>query len=72
MAVRRSVYYKIRTSDTATLRRVLGLLTGRAEVLGVSEKRHFISTGSLSSKVRHEVEANGARVTVDEQYELER
>jgi hypothetical protein len=64
-----TVRLKVRTPDSASYLDVLDLLRGRAQIFVTSEKRRFIATGPLSTQLRHEVEARGGTIVVDQAYQ---
>jgi hypothetical protein len=63
--------YRVKAPDLAAYHSLLRLLTGRVPVLLASEKRRFLATEDLPDEIRQELEARGAEITPDLQYQLE-
>jgi len=61
-------HYMVQIPDAMTLQHVLGKLKGRVRVFNFSEKRRFISTGTIPGMIKAELEAEGAEIYEDQQY----
>jgi hypothetical protein len=67
------VRYKVRAPDDASYQALLRELDSEnaIEVLVTSPRRRLIGTGDLSESWRATLEAQGAQITEDRQYDLE-
>lgn len=63
--------YRVQAPDLAVYHNLVEILNGRVPVLIASEKRRFLSTESLPEDIRERLEAEGAQVTADFQYDAE-
>ena len=63
--------YKVQAPDLAVYHNLVEILSGRVPILVASEKRRFLSTDDLPEDVRRRLEAEGAQITRDFQYDAE-
>jgi hypothetical protein len=65
--------YKVRAPDDASYQDLLGRLTeaDAVDVLLTSPRRRLIATGDLPQSWREEIQARGATISEDVQYDLD-
>ena len=61
--------YKVRAPSDAILEEIEDVLQGRVEIFVISRKRHYIATGDLPPELIRQLEAGGAKVLPDHQYQ---
>jgi hypothetical protein len=63
--------FRVRARDADQLRRIRAKLEGKTAIFVESRKRLSLSTGAIPPDTRAEIEAEGAEVSPEVQYDLD-